>query len=84
MDGSERGGPGLPGTGDRTAAGEPARPKRRRMRKLSRPNPILRAAAADAGSKSSMKGRHEDQPGALEWADMCAHRAEEKKRNAGL
>src|SRR5450830_719544 len=48
---SERGSPGLPGPGNRAAAGEPPRANRCRVRVLPRPNPlILTSGAAAAGS----------------------------------
>src|SRR5664280_1883365 len=42
VDGSKRGGPGLPDPGGRAAPGEPARANRLQMRKLPRPNPSCR------------------------------------------
>src|ERR1035437_8009548 len=71
VDGSERGGPRLPGPGSRTAPGEPPRPNRLGLMHLPRPNPILppRAVAAGTGSTSSLKGGH---PGETS-VDVCAH-----------
>ena len=56
------------GAGGRTAAGEPTRANRLGMRSLPRPSPILPsgavfppgAAAARAGSKSSLKSRQKE------------------------
>src|SRR5664279_1512981 len=57
VNGSERGGPGLPRAGDRETAGKQARPSHRRVRGLPRTSPVLWSGAA-AGPKSSLKEGH--------------------------
>jgi hypothetical protein len=82
VDGSERGGPRLPGSRGPKTAGEPSRPNRRQMRRLPRLNPILPSGtpAAGAGSKSSLRASHEDQRRALEWVDLCPPTYEESPK----
>jgi hypothetical protein len=66
-------GPGLSCARDRTAPLEPSRSNHHRMRSFPRPNPILPsgAAAARAGSKSSLKGRPDTRQAEPECADLC-------------
>jgi hypothetical protein len=83
---SERGGPGLPGPGGRTAPGEPPRPNRRWVRSLPRPNPILPSGtdAAGSGSKSSLKGGHGSRRRAFERADVCLPRPKARAKRWSL
>src|ERR1019366_5500642 len=58
VDGSERGGQGLPGRGNRTAAREPSRPNRRQLKSLPPFSPPARlvAVAASGARRAERKG----------------------------
>src|ERR1017187_8409424 len=61
-DGSERGGPGLPVAGDRTDAGEPARPNYRGMRGSSKNIPASRGHPVSPVDEPQIQPAHPSRP----------------------